>query len=73
MKTYQEFTEEFWKNWELAKKEGNLRLGQFYFNELYKEKPNLANKIRATDKDMFYNNDKLAQSLDFIYDNWNKS
>ncbi|MEK6879851.1 MAG: hypothetical protein AABY22_09605, partial [Nanoarchaeota archaeon] len=45
LSSIEEFTEEFWKKWKIIKEEGHLRLGQYYFNELYKENPNLAKKV----------------------------
>ena len=39
---------------------GILRAGQKAFNELYETDPLIADKIRATDADPFYDDRKLA-------------
>lgn len=44
------------------------RLGQFFFNELYKSKPNLANKIRGTEIDPFYDNKLLDKFFNCVQD-----
>ena len=54
---------------ELAKemqiKHGDYRKGQAFFNALYMLHPDVADKIRATDKDPFYN-DKIVECVKYI-------
>lgn len=44
----------------------DTRLGQAYFNCLFDKDPELADFIRNTDKDPFYDNNKLPIFLYFI-------
>ena len=46
----------------------NERIGQAHFNVLYKLHPELANQIRATDKDPFYKDERLADFMEEISD-----
>ena len=47
-------------------KHEDYRWGQAFFNALYMLFPDVANSIRATDKDPFYNNDKVDKCIEFI-------
>lgn len=49
----------------------NWRYGQTLYNELYKIKPDLANKIRCTDYDPFYKDSDIPVFLTFIEEHWN--
>lgn len=40
-----------------------IRLGQHAFNTLYKHDPDLANKIRGTVSDPFYNDSRLSNFM----------
>ncbi len=43
-----------------------IRLGQAFFNELYIKYPAIANKIRATEYDPFYNNKVLDKCKNYL-------
>lgn len=43
-----------------------IRLGQHAFNTLYKHNPDLANKIRGTVSDPFYNDSRLSNFMGSI-------
>ena len=47
-------------------KHEDYRWGQAFFNALYILHPDVADKIRATDKDPFYNDKKLTECIEFI-------
>ena len=47
-----------------------LRVGQSYFNTLYDIKPNMANTIRGTNLDPFYQNRIIPAFLDWVEENW---
>ncbi len=47
-----------------------LRLGQTYFNLLFKWRPDLTNKVINTDLDPFYNDDRIPRFLEFVKRNW---
>ena len=44
------------------------RWGQTFFNALYRLYPQVADKIRGTDKDPFYNDKKVSECIEFISD-----
>lgn len=46
------------------------RQGQAYFNVLHVHRPDLADWVRGTHFDPFYNNGHLDAFLTFINDNW---
>jgi len=43
------------------------RYGQTMFNVLDEEYPELANEIRGTANDPFYNNDRIEACINYIY------
>lgn len=47
-------------------KHEDYRWGQAFFNALYMLHPDVADKIRATDKDPFYNDKKVDECIEFI-------
>ena len=49
------------------------RVGQTYFNLLLEFNPVLAERVRATDVDPFYNDKLIVDFLGFVADNWNES
>ena len=51
-------------------RENDFRMGQTYFNVLLEMRPDIANHIRGTDKDAFYDNDKLPTMLAEVYKRW---
>jgi len=46
----------------------HLRLGQIAFNEIYDLLPDVACKLRATEYDPFYNDDRTNMFIDKCYD-----
>lgn len=54
----------------LSKKHAGLRVGQFCFNELYACHPTLANEIRATSADPFYNDSNIDMFWAMVFNNW---
>ena len=46
------------------------RLGQFLFNFLNEYKPDLADTIRGTDDDPFYEDSKIAAFALYLQENW---
>lgn len=46
------------------------RSGQFLFNSLLKFRPDIAEKIRGTDVDPFYTDDRLDTACAWIDANW---
>lgn len=73
MNNYNEFTTSFWKKWEIEKEKGVLRLGQFYFNYLEENRPEIANKLRGMQYvDPFYDDNNMGLAIGFVYDNWSK-
>ena len=51
-------------------KEYGLRKGQSFFNALYDVDPDLADKIRDTEIDPFYTDDKLNEFLETVINTW---
>jgi len=47
------------------------RMGQICFNTLFEFRPELAEEIRATEKDPFYDDSRLRAFYEFIMDKWN--
>lgn len=48
----------------------NWRLGQSYFNVLHRLRPDLANKVRSTNLDTFYNDTRIPAFLAHIKEHW---
>lgn len=48
----------------------NERRGQATFNTLFATRPDLAEKVRATNLDPFYDDSKLHEFYNFIEENW---
>ena len=46
------------------------RMGQHAFNTLHEVAPELANKVRATDVDPFYRDDRINKFWQFVAENW---
>jgi hypothetical protein len=47
------------------------RQGQFMFNVLVLLRPDLADRIRCTDEDPFYDNDRIPAMLAWLAEHWN--
>lgn len=65
--TYGEFEEYVTKHWPLSPEQ---REGQFWFNVLHSVKPLLANAIRGTMYDPFYDDRKLLNAQSFVMEHW---
>ncbi len=48
----------------------NIRYGQHWFNVLYLYRPDIANALRKTDFDPFYENFLPPQSVQFVGRRW---
>lgn len=46
------------------------RYGQLYFNVLHELRPDIANKIRATELDPFYFDDVKLETIQAVIENW---
>ncbi len=51
-------------------RENEWRLGQTHFNVLAKIRPDISERIRGTDIDAFYDNNKLPAMLAEVYKRW---
>ena len=69
--TYQEFVEELYHKVGVAMANHEpLRFGQIVFNYLEDVRPDLANKIRATEMDPFHNDKNMAALNEYLLENW---
>lgn len=55
---------------EYQRENPHQRSGQVYFNVLYQVRPDLSERIRTTDLDPFYRDQRLPQFLEFVANNW---
>lgn len=53
-----------------TRNENDLRLGQYLFNHLYGYRPDVADKIRGSLDDPFYNDDKIRAFLERVDELW---
>lgn len=51
-------------------RKGGERMGQAYFNTLAERRPEIANAVRGSSIDPFYNDAPLGQFLDFVMVRW---
>jgi hypothetical protein len=58
---FEDFKKRVW-----AKQDDFLRFGQFAFNILFKEYPEIANLVCETEYDPFYEDKKLNKFFDYI-------
>jgi hypothetical protein len=49
---------------------GSWRKGQFLFNELCSVRPDLAERIRASDLDPFFQDWRIEACMEFLRENW---
>lgn len=49
------------------------RLGQTYFNILVEAHPSLAERVRSSQVDPFYRDDRIGEFLAFVSDNWDEA
>lgn len=68
---YTEFVERVYASYEHPA--NKQRLGQVYFNKLKKERPDIAEKIRGTLFDPFYNDFVHQKIDDFVFSLWRES
>ena len=67
MKTkYELFDEEFRKYMSY----GCMRKGQATFNAVFSVDSEIANKLRGTEKDCFYFDDKIEKFMEEVYKKW---
>jgi hypothetical protein len=69
MKTFEEIALDFMK---YIKANSELRLGQQAFNYIHDIEPDIANKIRGTDKDCFYQSGKIGEFFDEVHKLYNQ-
>lgn len=62
--------ETFWKEKVWPNENKHIRKGQSLFNYLHFVNPDLANEIRATEYDCFYNDDLVPKTLKYLKENW---
>ena len=67
--TYTEFEIKYFN--ELDSIPADYRKGQWLFNDLYEINPILANKIRNTEVDCFYNDRRIPKTLEYAKQHWN--
>jgi hypothetical protein len=48
------------------------RFGQFLFNKLYEDRPDLSESVRASPLDPFNHDDRIPSFLYFAKDNWHR-
>ena len=46
------------------------RAGQTYFNVLYRMRPEMADSLRGSSRDPFYNDDRIDDFLDYVLRHW---
>ncbi len=46
------------------------RVGQFFFNVLYDNRPDLAETVRGTELDPFHDDTRISGFLQFVESNW---
>lgn len=49
---------------------GDQRAGQWLFNCLFAVRPDLANEVRTTENDPYYDDKKIPNCWTFIINNW---
>jgi len=54
-------------------REGDWRLGQTYFNVLTEFNPRLAEQVRGSALDPFYQDIRIVEFLAFVGENWRES
>lgn len=52
------------------RKHSAQRAGQYWFNLLHEVRPELANRIRGTEIDPFYIDERVPMFISYIGDNW---
>ena len=62
--------DEFLKAVVTSEREDCIRVGQHYFNTLWKIRPDIANEIRGTMNDPFHNDKKLGQFILQVAELW---
>ena len=61
----------FWLQFESLRRQNNgWRLGQAMFNHLYSKRPDLADRIRDTELDPFYDDSLCPATEKWIWENW---
>lgn len=70
---YEEFVHMVAREAWIGTRPKHIRIGQSLFNFLHDKNPVLANKLRGTDVDPFYNDNRIPEAWKFIYENWDES
>ena len=60
----------FWKCAVEGPEHSHERYGQFLFNLLHTLRPDLANQIRGTSNDPFYDNEVIFDFVKWVGENW---
>lgn len=63
----------FLYNYHTAETPATQRRGQFLFNYLFMQNPELADKIRGTSVDPFHQNTRIDACLAYVIQHWNSA
>lgn len=68
--SYDAFTERLNRLWENEIVQISQRFGQLFFNLLNEVRPDIADKIRATDLDPFFSDEVQLETIEFVKNYW---
>lgn len=68
--SYDEFTERLNRLWENEIIQISQRFGQLFFNLLNEVRPDIADKIRATDLDPFFSDEVQLETIEEVKNSW---
>lgn len=68
--SYDEFTERLNRLWENEIIQISQRFGQLFFNLLNEVRPDIADKIRATDLDPFFSDEVQLETIQEVKNSW---
>lgn len=68
--SYDDFTERLNRLWENEIIQISQRFGQLFFNLLNEVRPDIADKIRATDLDPFFSDEVQLETIEEVKNSW---
>lgn len=68
--SYDDFTERLNRLWENEIIQISQRFGQLFFNLLNEVRPDIADKIRATDLDPFFSDEVQLETIQEVKNSW---
>lgn len=68
--SYDDFNERLNRLWENEIVQISQRFGQLFFNLLNEVRPDIADKIRATDLDPFFSDEVQLETIEFVKNYW---